>query len=120
MKYFKEIALWKIVLLNLIVGICMSGPFLFSLVLTFGIIRGSKFEEKIIGIFIFFIIIILILLANFILWTFANKKITELINKENKKSSYMKLFIVLIILFMTVASFFVCPDIWLIFNGGWF
>lgn len=45
---------------------------------------------------------------------------TEVINKGNKKSSFMKLFIVLIILFMTVASFFVCPDIWLIFNGGWF
>lgn len=120
MRYFKEIAFWKIVLLNIIVGLCMSAPFLIGLLYCFGFFRPPTTGEQLLGILIFVFILSIILLSNFLLWKFGKKQYNENKKNENIHKKTVKIIVILVILFLTIGSFFVLPDIWLIFNGWWF
>lgn len=64
MRYFKEIALWKIILLNVVIGAFMSVPLLYGLLLLCGLFgRPQDTDEKIIGIFILITILAVIFIS---------------------------------------------------------
>ena len=120
MRYFKELALWKIILLNIVVGLCMSGPFILGIIYSFGLFTSPSPKERILGILIFLMILAAILLSNFLLWKFGKKKEIEPAKEVNKKTLFAKPIILLIILVLAVVSFFVLPDLWIFFNSWWF
>ena len=84
MRYFKEIALWKMVVLNTIVGLCMAYPFLIGTIYYFGIFgTAAAVNAKMRGLEIFITIIMIIILANFSLWRLSKRGCIE--SKEDKK-----------------------------------
>jgi len=122
MRYFKEIALWKIILLNIVVGALMSGPFMLGIIALVGIFTPPTVESKIAGILIFLFIIIVIVSSNYLLWKYGKKKYSGNTENEGKSRNItlLKLILIVTLLIITLASFFVFPNVWSRFNSWWF
>ncbi|WBW96369.1 hypothetical protein [Oceanirhabdus sp. W0125-5] len=119
MRYFKEIPLWKIILLNIIVGLSMSGLLFIGCVFFFGLFSTPTINERLIGLFIFSFILFVIILSNLLLYKLQKKQPSQSI-MINNKLSFLKLILLLIILIFSAGSFFLLPDLWIKLNGWWF
>lgn len=80
MKYFKEVKLWKIMLLNLVIGALMTVPAFFAAIAFSGLNFGSldqhrHSEDTITGIVIILFIIAVIIISNLVLWAFSKSTI---------------------------------------------
>jgi len=122
MRYFREITIWKILLLNIVVGMLMSGPFMMGIVLLNGMFTASTVDDKIAGVFIFLLIISVIIFSNYLLWKYGRKKYDVDIENEGKRKNIIlfKVMLIVIILLIALGSFFILPNIWSIFNSWWF
>lgn len=119
MKYFKEIKLWKIILLNIVVGFLLSTPVLFGLIFFSGLFSPPTITDQLIGLCIFFAVLFTIVFSNFLLWKFNKKQFDK--NMKNKITS-LKLLLLLVIIVVTIGSFFIpiISNLWLKFNSWWF
>lgn len=115
MRYFEEIKLWKIVLLNICIGFLMSTPTLIGLILFFGSSGPPIMTEQIVGLGILIGIIFIIFLSNFILWNVSKKNLKSNKANRNTKINFLKLALILSILILSVGSFFIpgILDMWL-------
>ena len=125
MRYFEEVSLWKIILLNIVVGLLMATPVLFCLIFMFGLFSTPTVIERLIGLGIFGGIIFFILFANFLLWKLCRNKNTMNEHKGKSKrriTTLIKLFLIVVTLLLTAGSFFVpgINELWLKLNGWWF
>ena len=123
MRYFKEIKLWKIISLNIIIGLLLSGPFLVGLVLLFGLFRKPSLIEQMQGLGISIGILFAIFILNFLLWQFGKEKGITVDNKQvSGKKFFMKIIITIVALLITIGSFFIpgMNRLWLKLNGWWF
>lgn len=97
MRYFNEVAYWKIILKNVIVGLLLSPLFLFSY-LCFdppkiaGLSIEPTFGEKIIAVILVIFIIAMTILSNYLLWKKSTKKHPDISINNDKLTYFLKLF----------------------------
>lgn len=107
MRYFQEIKFWKIALLNVSMGFLMSVPVLFGLIVFFGSSGPSTISEKISGLGILLVVLLIIVLTNYGLWKISKKNTKADIEIRNKKITYFKLATLLVIILISIGSFFI-------------
>lgn len=122
MKYFKEIKLWKIILLNIVVVFLLSTPVLFGLIFFSGLFSPPTITDQLIGLCIFLAVLFTIVFSNFLLWKFSKKQLDKNMKNKNNKITSLKLLLLLVIIVVTIGSFFIpiISNLWLKFNGWWF
>ena len=131
MNYFRIVKLWKILTLNIIVGVLVSSPIFIGLIMINGILFSApSIEEKLQGYAIITVSILVVILANYILWKAEKKRLNNNLesinsngdnhrNSRNRISVWLKVVIVIIVAVIGMMSF-MFEDFWLFLNGWWF
>lgn len=117
-KYFAYVPMWLCLLVNILVGIVLSVLFLFAVICIFGLFNSPTAGDRAIGIGIFAGMAVLVWFANFILYKVCKSKRSE--RAVTAKASAIRWVIVAAVLIVLTLSFFILPDLWLVFNGFWF
>lgn len=116
-KYFTHVPLWVSILVNIILGILASGPFVACVILIHGIFnKEPSMQEKLIGWCIILATLIIFLAVNFLIYYICKKKQIETEVKLNRKKIIIRLFIIIFLLVFFTSSFFTFPDFWSVFD----
>lgn len=119
-KYFSYVPVWAAILVNSILGIIASAPFLLAVIFMFGLFKSPTTGERLIGFLIIAGIIAVIFLVNYVVYRFFKKRgAGKRLNIDPGKRIVYGI-IVFVILLLLVLSFFLFPDLWLFLNGWWF
>jgi len=105
-KYFEQVEVYKIVILNVILGIIASYPVMLSSLFIFGLFVKPTIIERIIGFIILISTALLFIFFNYLLYKVDKKK------AKNEKVKLCMLITFLIIILLA-GSFFIFPSIWL-------
>lgn len=119
-KYFAYVPIWLCIIVNAAAGMAFSGLLLCALVYTFGLFSSPSGSERILGILMFAAIIFGIIALNAITFFICKKVRKSPCDDPNKKKIIIRALIIAAILALTVLSFFLLPDLWLLLNGWWF
>ncbi len=104
-KYFEQVQIYKIIILNIILGIIASYPVMLASLFMFGLFVKPTNLERLIGLIILISTILLIIFFNYLLYKIDKKKA-----KNKKIGLYILITLIVIILF--TGSFFIFPDAW--------
>lgn len=105
-KYFQQVEVYKIVILNMILSIIASYPVMLSSLFIFGLFVKPTIIERLIGFIILVSTALLIVFFNYLLYKIDKKK------AKNKKIK-LNIIITLLIIILLAGSFFIFPNIWL-------
>lgn len=105
-KYFQQVEVYKIVILNVILSIIASYPVMLASLFIFGLFVKPTIMERLIGFIIFVSTALLIVFFNYLLYKIDKKK------AKNKKIK-LNIIITLLIIILQAGSFFIFPNIWL-------
>lgn len=105
-KYFQQVEVYKIVILNMILSIIASYPVMLSSLFIFGLFVNPTIIERLIGFIILVSTALLIVFFNYLLYKIDKKK------AKNKKIK-LNIIITLLIIILLAGSFFIFPNIWL-------
>ena len=119
-KYFTYVPMRVCITVNALLGIPVSGMFLFALVYTFGLFRDPSDTERFMGILMFAGIIIAVIGVNAIAFAICRRRFKEQNDIPGKKKIIIQLLISAGVFILIGGSFFLLPDMWLMFNGWWF
>ncbi len=119
-KYFTYVPLWLCIMVNALLGIPASGLFLAALVYTFGLFNPPSDTERIQGILMFAGLIVGVIGANAIAFAVCRRLGNESREAPDKKKVIIRLLIATGVFILIGGSFFLFPDLWLLFNGWWF
>lgn len=119
-KYFSHVPLWLCIIVNAAAGMAFSGLLLAAIVYTFGLFAPPSDSERLLGILMFAAIIFGIIAVNAITFFICKKMRKPPCETPNKKKIIVRGLIIAAILALTVLSFFLLPDLWLLLNGWWF
>ena len=88
--YFNTVKLWKIVVLNIIVGMILSVPLFIGVILIFGLFNPPSITSQLQGTAILLGIIIGIILNNYVLWRMDQriKKVNSVDTSDNESSHH--------------------------------
>lgn len=97
MKYLNEVAYWKIMLKNIVVGLLLSPLFIFAYLCfdppTFvGVFIEPTFGEQIVAVLFIIFIISMTFLSNYLLWKKSTKKHPDISINNDKLTYFLKLF----------------------------
>lgn len=119
-KYFTHVPLWLSILVNIILGILASGPFVFCVILINGLFSKPSIQENLIGWCIVLATLIIILAVNFVIYYICKKKQVKTAVELDRKKIIIRFFIILILLVFFTSSFFTFPDLMLTLYHWWF
>ncbi len=105
-KYFEQVEVYKIVILNVVLSIIASYPVMLSSLFIFGLFVQPSIIERIIGFIILIATALLIVFFNYLLYKLDKKK------AKNKKVK-LCILITLLIIILFAGSFFIFPNAWL-------
>lgn len=118
-KYFSCVPFMIAVIINILLGMLTSGPFLFGVVFFGGFFSTPTSKERLIGILIMLAIIIAAIVVNYLTFKICQyKRKNEIKSVSNR--SFLKGLIIIIIFIVCVMSFYTMPSLWLWLNGWWF
>lgn len=105
-KYFEQVEVYKIVILNVILSIIASYPVMLASLFIFSLFVKPSLIERIIGFIILISTVLLIIFSNYLLYKLDKKK------GKNKKVK-LCITITLLIIILLAGSFFIFPNVWL-------
>jgi hypothetical protein len=105
-KYFQQVEVYKIIILNVILSIIASYPVMLASLFIFGLFVKPTIMERLIGFIILVSTALLIVFFNYLLYKIDKKK------AKNKKIK-SNIIITLLIIILLAGSFFIFPNIWL-------
>lgn len=105
-KYFRQVEVYKIVVLNVILSIIASYPVMLASLFIFGLFVEPSVTERIIGFIILISTALLFVFFNCLLYKIDKKK------AENKRVKLYML-ITLLVIILLAGSFFIFPSVWL-------
>lgn len=118
-KYFSYVPFVIAVIINILLGLLASGPFLFGVVFIGGLFSAPTSKERFIGILIMLAIIIAAISVNYLTFKICQYKRQNEIKPAGNRS-FLKGLIIMAIFIVCVMSFYTMPDFWLWLNGWWF
>ncbi len=105
-KYFEQVEIYKIIVLNVFLSIIASYPIMLASLFIFGLFVNPSIVERIIGFIILITTVLLIIFFNYLLYKTNKKKI------KNKRVE-LYILITLLVVILLAGSFFIFPSIWL-------
>lgn len=118
-KYFTYVPFMIAVIINILLGMMTSGPFLFGVVFLGGLFSTPTSKERLIGILIILAIIIATIVVNYLTFKICQyKRQNEIKSVSNR--NFLKGLIIIVIFIVCVMSFYTMPGLWLWLNGWWF